>query len=412
MQSFNPSASPEPEPSPTPVDKSVERRLNVDQMMKLIDSILPFEACLYYQVIPLSVEDAYLNLGMVNSEDTASMDYVQRQVSYINCSVIPWEISSDWHREMLSRYLSHAAKTKKQTGRLPLEHFNTHNLSETATYIVDSPEELYQEASSASASPSSTSPSSQPAVGQPPPEKSSSDTRPQAQPPQPQPPLQLELPETNTNSLDELSRLPPPTLKGELLKRVLTEGIGRLFFERRKNGGRVLWSKDGVVQAALENLSLDMFQSLINEFKRLSHLPLLTSDQPRQAEIERWHNQQRVLIRFRVMPGKYGEEATLQVLRGAALKFYQQQQISQMGHDALDVAHNLQKRVSEIRERARQAIRLEPMSASTLTAISGLLKDIDGQLEQLIHQQTDNARKPEGDSTIESPQGADEKPNP
>jgi type II secretory ATPase GspE/PulE/Tfp pilus assembly ATPase PilB-like protein len=341
-----------------------------------------------------------------------SMGYVQRQVSYINCSVIPWPISSDWHREMLSRYLSHAAKTKKQTGRLPLEHFNTHNLSESATYIVDSPEELYHEASAGAESPSTPQLSQKPA-SQPPGEKAPisapKSLAAQRSQPQRQPPLQLELPETGSESLAELSRLPPQTLTGELLKRVLTEGIGRLFFERREDCGRVLWSKDGVVQAALENLSLDMFQSLINEFKRLTHLPLLTSEQPRQAEIERWHNQQRVLIRFRVMPGKYGEEATLQVLRGAALKFYQQQQISQMGHDALDVAHNLQKRVSEIRERARQAIRLEPMSASTLTAISGLLKDIDGQLEQLIKQQTESARQTQGNASIETAQQSEEK---
>jgi hypothetical protein len=63
---------------------------------------------------------------------------------------------------------------------------------------------------------------------------------------------------------------------------VLTEGIGRLYLERRPTHGRVLWSKDGVVQAALTDLSSEQIQSIVNELKRLTHLPLLPTTQPKQ----------------------------------------------------------------------------------------------------------------------------------
>ena len=38
-------------------------RLNVDQMFVLIDGVLPFEACLYYQVLPLFLEGNRLHFG-------------------------------------------------------------------------------------------------------------------------------------------------------------------------------------------------------------------------------------------------------------------------------------------------------------------------------------------------------------
>ncbi|MEO1070537.1 MAG: pilus assembly protein PilB, partial [Cyanobacteria bacterium J06638_6] len=78
-----------------------------------------------------------------------------------------------------------------------------------------------------------------------------------------------------------------------------------------------------------------------------------------------------------------GEEATLQVLRGAALKFYQRQQLKQLGEDALDVAQTLQKRIIEIRERARQSLTPESPSARNLAELSELLKTMEQELEEI-----------------------------
>lgn len=100
--------------------------VNVDQMIALIDSVLPFEACLFHQIIPLSLEGNQLNLGMVNPKDSVAREYVRRQVSYINYAVVPWRVASDWHRQTLSKYLSHTAKVKqrlRQGARLRLSQW-------------------------------------------------------------------------------------------------------------------------------------------------------------------------------------------------------------------------------------------------------------------------------------------------
>ena len=389
-----------------------EHPLNLEQMFVLIDSILPFEACLYYQVIPLSIESTHLNLGMVDIHDAVATEYVRRQVAYIKYSVVTLKISSDWHREMLSKYLSYAAKTKQmrvvtppvdtlppaqslppasQPSISPDHGLSSDQNLEFQTFVVDSPEHLSDWAIPPSRLPPlDTIVDQVPAAKQPETAPIPDDVvlPPNARPVQPPlEPLALNLTEQDTRrTLTELRHLSPPDLMKFLLCRVLDEGIGRLYFERRQDNGRILWSKDGVVQSVLNGLSLDLLQSVINEFKLLTHLPLIPIQSSRQVEIERLYNHDRVLIRFRLIKGSYGEEATLQVLRGAALKFYQQQQIDQLGRDALNMAQDLQKRIIEIRDKGRETLssQLKTSSDDTLAAISQLLQDIEAQIKTIL----------------------------
>jgi len=387
---------------------------DIDQMLSLVDTILPFEACLYYQVLPLSLSSSHLNLGIVNPEDTAATDYVRRQLAYVNYSLATRQIPSNWHRDMLSHYLSHKAKTRAKTKPSPSAHSSSQAQSsnqpsspltatEQATFILDSstsiPAEYYSVPTAAPDEQSASKPASQlngsrqgqlrptakttpaaapkPSVAKPPSSNARQKERPQH--------LDLNLPVAKQPvSLDTLGNLPPKALTQALLKRVLQDGIGRLYFERRETRGRILWSKDGIVQAVLDDLPLPLFQSVINELKQLTHLPLITAQKTRQVEIERTYRQERVVLRFRLIASSHGEEATLQVLRGAALKFYQQQQIDQLGQDALTFAHRLQSQIDQIRDRARQTFTLEGVSETTLTTISHLLKDIDSEINQLI----------------------------
>jgi type II secretory ATPase GspE/PulE/Tfp pilus assembly ATPase PilB-like protein len=401
-------------------------RFDLEQMLSLVDTILPFEACLYYQVLPLSLNSSQLILGIVNADDTAATDYVRRQLAYIHYSLVTCQISSNWHRDMLSQYLSHKSKAKPKPspsssavsgpGVQSASQSSSADIPfEEATFIVDSPTLIPTDFRTAPASTpangrSTAEPASKSNVPHQDQAKPVAQVTPSASPkksaatpvspsrsnPTPQTatptkhnnqqqPLDLNLPVTpQPISLDSLGKLPPRALTQALLKRVLQNGIGRLHFERRETKGRILWSKDGVVQAVLDDLPLPLFQSVINELKRLTHLPLITTQETRKVEIERTYKQERVVLRFRLIASPNGEEATLQVLRGAALKFYQQQQIDQLGQDALTFAHRLQSQVDQIRDRARQAFSLEGVSTTTLTTISHLLKDIDSEINQII----------------------------
>jgi len=131
-----------------------------------------------------------------------------------------------------------------------------------------------------------------------------------------------------SSPVEVLATLPAPQLLQELLGRVLLDGIGRLFFERNQSQGRILWSQDGVLKSVLEGIDIVLFQEVIDELKRLTDMPVCPVEQPKQVEVERIYQETHLLLRLRVMAVDGKEEATLQVLRGAALRFYQQQQLS------------------------------------------------------------------------------------
>lgn len=432
------------------------KRVDLNQMFTLIDGILPFEACLYYQVLPLSIEGSRLNLGMVDPDDRAAADYVRRMLSYINCSIVSCKIPSDWHRRILSQYLSHTAKAKQLTqltektsgsqsspsdidnssqeeARYPAsvevqkgtdssieENFvdveensveankAADNLTEAqkattvydfdqqnfrTTLIVDTPDQLDSIEENV-AQPNSSMGLMDETEATLTLNIASPEQLETSQPGPTQPPLDLQVNSQEPfRSIDELAKLTAKEMTRELLKRVIGGGIGRLYFERQSDQGRILWSKDGVLQSVLENLKSSTFQSVINELKLLTQLPPIAVHKPKQVEIERLYQGQRVLLRFRTMPGKYGEEATLQVLRGAALKFYQQQQIDRLSHNALGIAQKLQQQINQIRERGRQTLSLSSVQVETLPAIIELLKQMQIQMQEIMVEQPEQSQQ-------------------
>lgn len=408
-------------------------QLNTEQVFRLIDSILPFEACLYHQLLPLSLEGSRLKLGMVNLDDTAALDYVRRILAYMNCSLVPQTLATDVHHAALSAYLSYTGSQKQPlsrptTARAIAQHTGQRLTKDTApngasdaniaavdagrpqfaqdshpTFLVDSPEDLnFQDLEIATphapppvlAEARSTAheeeATEQPndfnrlretlilkpeplSISKPPAISTIGDALPI---------LSVE-PKHLSKPLTVLATLPPSELLVELLGRLLAGGIGRLYFERQSQHGRILWSQNGVLQSVLEELSLDVIQGVVNELKLLTHLPLIPVQKPKQVEIERRYQKQRLLLRLRVMPGAHGEEATVQVLRGAALKFYQQQQLASLSRDALTIAQELQHKVNEIRVRTRFYPLHNPDQLSMLPALDQVIKSVEQDLEAL-----------------------------
>ncbi|MEM8809876.1 MAG: hypothetical protein AAGF01_27980 [Cyanobacteria bacterium P01_G01_bin.38] len=405
--------------SETPQDRQADAssggpKADLKQMFVLIEGILPFEACLYYQVLPLSIEGSCLNLGMVNPRDHAAADYVRRLVSYINCSIVPRQIPSDWHREILSKFLSHAAKARQQQ-QPPAEASPpspkpqpSNSFQESPTLVVSAPTELTEEMAAAAPTPPPAEtvseplpePVAKPARVKPAPAVEIRKDAVSAPPAPPTPPPISEKLGASTDSkapldldlrsrfqqqpLDILRQLSPKAMTQELLSRVVTKGIGRLYLERQVDHGRILWSKDGVLQSVLENVSTMLFQGAINELKLLTRLSLIPVRKTKQVEIERTYQGQRILLRLRIIPGKHGEEATLQVLRGAALKFYQQQQVEKLSRDALGMAHTLHQRLNEIRDQARRNLDLEASPIQALPAIINLLHQMEKQIQEMM----------------------------
>lgn len=381
-------------------------RLNAEQMFILIDGILPFEACLYYQILPLFLDGSRLNLGMVSPDDTVAIDYARRIVSYMNYTLVSRPLSSEALQAVLSAYLQQGGsrqpvpkiKTPKPArGSARARHNQSIDQQLQQTLVVDSPEELtlhhitppittpppeipFQPVPEVRRDEESIAPSLPDSI------ESDQPPAPPTVPPSVLAPLPLLEVESNhlASPIEDLATLPSATLLKELIARVLLGGIGRLYFERQPQYGRILWSQNGVLQSVIDRLDLDQFQGVINELKRMTHLSLIPVKQPKQIEVERMHQNTPLLLRFRFMPSVDGkEEATLQVLRGAALRFYQQQQLSSLERDAITIAKQLQLKVNEIRDRARLQSGNARGKFDTLPALNQMLRHIEEQIENL-----------------------------
>lgn len=380
-----------------------------EAMFRLIDGILPFEACLYHQVVPLSLEGTRLNLGMVDPNDTEALDYVRRILAYMNCSLAPLPLSAKNHQALLSAYLSHTGQLKQTVSSTePQEIFTEKsNQDSKSTLILDDEEsavEYVQDIHETIPPPVVTSaptvPQNFPAQKPQPPTTSTTNKKAQTPPSVPNAGLSLPTLEVEaqylSSPIEVLAELPPKVLLNELLARVLAGGIGRLYLENHSDKGRILWSQNGVLQSVLEGVNTSILQGLIQELKRLTHLPMLPVEKPKQAEIERIYKQNRLLLRLRVMPGTYGEEATLQVLRGVALKFYQQQQLENLSRDALNIAQQLQQKVNEIRDRTHLDPSLNTDKLDALPALDELVHNVEEQIKYLRIVQTQTKRKGHG----------------
>lgn len=371
-----------------------------EQVFNLIDTLLSFEACLYHQFAPFAIENHQLLLGMVHPEDCEALNYVSRIVSFVNCKIVSHEISTDIHRSILSAYLNHkntfpsdSEQVTHQTGNLPSEN--------TKSNIIQEIDEIIESATASSKHHklgSMSSPQTEP----------QENSFPRSHPNHlstnitPKPSVQEQETEEGVNSeslskltvlqlhfpeefvpIEMLVSLPPKKLLEELLRRVLSGGIGRLYLERQPYQGKIFWSDNGIMQSVLENLPLSVFQGVLNQLKSFASLPVSKLSEPQQIEKECLYQENRLLLRLRFIPGTYGEEATLQVLKGTALKFYHQQQLARMTRDTLGISQQLSLKLHELQER----IMLNPNSRAdqlaSVIALKKLVENLDQQIKRL-----------------------------
>jgi type II secretory ATPase GspE/PulE/Tfp pilus assembly ATPase PilB-like protein len=393
------------------------KQINVEQAFRLVDSILPFEACLYHQILPLSLEGSRLKLGMVNIDDSAALDYVRRILAYMNCSLIPQPLASDIHYTALSAYLQYADQQKKvvspsappvarriakklaeQSSKRASEAKNNHfsDPHTNPTFLVDSPTELppnyikQPQAPGEAVEPLRSQPPLNLGVGQ------DSDTVIFSQPFENAASSgtsdELEIaPQHLEEDPAALLSLSPNALLEELLGRILSWGIGRLYLEQRLDHGRILWSQNGVLQAVLEELPTPALEGVIQELKSLTHLPATPVQKAKQVEIEKRYRERPLLLRLRLMQGKYGEEATLQVLQGAALKFYRQQQLVNLAQEAMGIAQNLQQKVNEMATYSRTHSVTPPEHLGIYPELDRVLKRIGYHISDLQTIQSDDS---------------------
>ena len=435
-------------------------------IFSLIDRVLPFEACLYHQVLPLSLINNELRMGMVDLMDVSALDYLRKVLAYLNYRLAPQVISCDLQHQVLSAYLkfksNNTAKPVDQSESLepPTVFFERpdHLIGEnqeanpaiSAIDTIDEGDEgfdgpptifferpvMFEDDEDKTPTLSRERPNlpprtiaAKPGLPPLPTDRHTRDTllveeiveNPESELDrstviQPQSSESISssiqscplpfvlpgsaLPQLETNSLhinassEQLLALSPKDLLQALLGRILETGIGRLFFEHQGHQGRILWSDSGVFQSFVDCLPLETFNGVIAELKRLTSLPMDPVENVVQVEIERIHEKNRLLLRLKLMPkpqiGDHprseGEDATLQILRGTALRFYQQQQASSLSRDTLTVARQLQRKVEELHRRSYSTLPINSDELGVMPELQEVLQTVKNQLIEIERQ--------------------------
>lgn len=485
--------------------------LDRDVIFSLIDRVLPFEACLYHQVLPLSLVENQLRLGMVDLADASALDYLRKVLAYLPYRLLPQVMPSDLHHQILSGYLKFKAYQESiapeeeptvffERPAISLDEevpeeaptvffertvmglevvegmedgiedeiedeptifferpFDCEKASPASassdrhnqeTLIVETPRALHQSELNPDA-PHRRSPKAPivppPALQQfdrstiiqpldPNPVSSPKSRSPLPNPPAPRTPIAPQprpfvipgsaLPVLQVNhhpfSTEQLLALSAKDLLEALLGRILTSGIGRLYFAHQGEYGRVLSSESGIFQTVIEELPIATFNGVIAELKRLTSLPQTPVQQTLQVEIERLYDKSRLLLRLRLIPKRpvngemepkdppqgasvdspvdssvdssvdslvdSPEDATLQILQGSALRFYQQQQISNLSRDTLTVARQLQRKVEELYRRSHGIPPMDPDELAMMPELQEVLQNVNQQLTEIERQ--------------------------
>jgi type II secretory ATPase GspE/PulE/Tfp pilus assembly ATPase PilB-like protein len=333
-------------------DRAKELDRKLEQTFDLIDSFLSLRHCLFYQVLPLELHDNCLTLGMVNLENQQALSYLEYLVADKNYSLNKKQIDWRTFQSIVLAYSSHSRTNKQEKNKLEpvasetkisrsIEQLKTklaikNPLQDRPTLIISSPKKLNIEDSNSFSVENDATVSGENI------EKASVDRSLENIPSLEVQAIYLEAP------AEFLTTLSPQLLWRELLGRMLGVGVGKLRFERQQDFGCITLSQNGVTQLSINKLDLQLFQGVLSEFKYLAQLPISSVPELRRGELLRCHKKEKLLLSWQISPSQFGEEAMLHVLRGTALKFYQQKQMDDIGEQALQLAKTLESKLNQI----------------------------------------------------------------
>ncbi|MEM9276052.1 MAG: hypothetical protein AAGA80_24295 [Cyanobacteria bacterium P01_F01_bin.143] len=378
--------------NPSPQQQTSSRNIlkNQEVVFRLIDSVVSLECCLHYQVLPLELDHNHLTIGMINTKDRKALHFIRPIAASLNYSLEIQSIESETHQIILATYLKQSSLApgqkknqvnqasrdlSKETmideqmfqptpptsdssltlseipGQTPPTSKSASNLHERATLIVDSeknveenqpkqPQIISSQPQIHNLPSTSAIETTQESIAKPIIESSQESIA---------TPIAVLKPKQTTESIDKLYTLEPKQLWQELFAKILDGGIGRLYLERYPNYGRIIWSRDGVIQLSLDKVKLNTFKQIIREVKTLGKQPLNPLRKPKKVAIERIYNQERILLRLEFIVGQSGDEITIQVLRGEALEFYEQRQLEKSVEQAIYFAEKMEKTLRKIR---------------------------------------------------------------
>ncbi|MEM8673314.1 MAG: hypothetical protein AAGF83_05505 [Cyanobacteria bacterium P01_G01_bin.67] len=147
---------------------------------------------------------------------------------------------------------------------------------------------------------------------------------------------------------DFLPQLKPQLSWQKLLEQAFRHQTEYISLSRHSDRGSIIAHQNESTQSAIEQVPLPIFCSLIDEIKRMARLPQTTSSHPKKVVLERFSEQERILLRLEFSIQEGIETVGIQILRNKALEIYEQQQMDKVSEQALQLAKQLEKTLRRI----------------------------------------------------------------
>lgn len=154
--------------------------------------------------------------------------------------------------------------------------------------------------------------------------------------------------EAKIEIVDFLPNLTPQLSWQKLLEQAFLHQTEYLNLSRYSDRGSIAASKNESTQSSIEEVPLPIFCSLIDEIKRMARLPQTTTSHPKRVVLERFYEQERILLRLEFSIQEEIEKVGIQILRNQALKNYEQKQMDKVSEQALQLAKQLEKTLRRI----------------------------------------------------------------
>lgn len=151
-----------------------------------------------------------------------------------------------------------------------------------------------------------------------------------------------------SETVDFLPQLTPQLSWQKLLEQAFLHHTEYISLSRYSDRGSIVASKNESTQSCIEQVSLPIFCSLIDEIKRMARLPQATSSHPKRVVLERFYQQERILLRLEFSLQEGIEKVGIQILRNKTLAAYEQQQMDKVSEQALQLAKQLEKTLRRI----------------------------------------------------------------
>ena len=134
----------------------------------------------------------------------------------------------------------------------------------------------------------------------------------------------------------------------KLLEQAFEYGTEEIELIRYSDRGSINAKQNRISQSSLEQIPLPIFCSLIDEIKRMAKIPLNLSNHPKKIVLERFYQQERILLRLEFTVKDENEAAVIQIFRGDNLIAYEQDQMNKMSEQALYFAKQLERSLRKI----------------------------------------------------------------